>query len=95
VKVTPTARSLASSVLYPTAFPPRVVWDVAHLVSLSVLPAAIRRGYGIPWSRGRARGVDLLAAASRGLMPYVPEPLRHVPAARSAERRLRRASAGR
>jgi uncharacterized protein (DUF2236 family) len=95
VTVTPTARSLATAVLYPTAFPPRVVWDLAHLVSLSVLPPAIRRGYGISWSRGRSQGVDLLAAASRRLMPLVPEPLRHVPAARSAERRLRRASVGR
>jgi len=92
VGVTPTARGLATQVLYPTPFPPRVAWDLAHLVSLSVLPPAIRRGYGIPWSRGRARGVDLLAAASRRLLPYVPEPLRHVPAARSAERRLRQAS---
>jgi uncharacterized protein (DUF2236 family) len=95
VRVTATARSLAPAVLYPTGFPPRWVWDLAHVASLSVLPPAIRRGYGIPWTRGRARGVDLLAAASRRLLPYVPEPLRHVPAARSAERRVRKALAGR
>jgi uncharacterized protein (DUF2236 family) len=91
VTVTATARSLAPAVLYPTRFPPRAVWDLAHLVSLSVLPPAIRTGYGIGWSGRRQRGVDLLAAASRRLLPLVPEPLRHVPAARSAERRLRRA----
>jgi uncharacterized protein (DUF2236 family) len=92
VRVTATARSLAPAVLYPTRFPPRPVWDLAHLVSLSVLPPAIRRGYGIRWSRGREHGVQLLAAASRRLLPLVPDWLRHVPAARSAEGRLLRAN---
>ena len=91
VTVSATARSLAPAVLYPSRFPPRPMWDLAHLVSLSVLPPAIRRGYGISWSRRRERGVELLASASRRLLPLVPAPLRHVPAARSAERRLIRA----
>lgn len=95
VRVTATARSLAPAVLYPTRFPPRPVWDLAHLVSLSVLPPAIRRGYGIHWSRRRGRGVELLASACRRVLPLVPDPLRHVPAARSAESRLRRARSGR
>ena len=89
VAVSPTARALAPAVLYPTPFPPRPIWDLAHLVSLAVMPPAIRHGYGIPWSSGRERGVDVLAAATRNLLPFLPAPLRHVPAARSAERRLR------
>ncbi len=93
VRVTPTARSLAQTVLYPSRFPPRPVWDLAHLISLSVLPSEIRDGYGIRWSAGRERGLALVAAASRRLLPLVPRPLRHVPAARSADRRLRRAGA--
>jgi uncharacterized protein (DUF2236 family) len=95
VQVTPTARSLATAVLYPTRFPPRPVWDLAHLASISVLPPAIRRGYGIGWSDRRTRGVELLASATRRLLPLVPGPLRHVPAARSAARRLARAGGGR
>jgi uncharacterized protein (DUF2236 family) len=92
VRVSATARSLAPAVLYPTPFPPRAVWDLAHLVSLSVLPPAIRRGYGIGWSSGRERGVERLAAASRRLLPLMPDLLRHVPAARAAEGRLARAN---
>jgi uncharacterized protein (DUF2236 family) len=91
VRVTPTARALAESVLYPTRIPPRPIWDMAHLISVSSLPAAIRDGYGIGWSARRERGLALMAAASRRLLPLVPAQLRHVPAARSAERRLRRA----
>lgn len=94
VTVTSTARSLAPSVLYPTRFPPRPIWDLAHLISLSVLPAPIREGYGIRWSPSRDRGLALLAAASRRLLPLVPAPLRHVPAARSADRRMRRTGGG-
>jgi uncharacterized protein (DUF2236 family) len=92
VAVSATARGLAPAVLYPGRFPPKPIWDLAHLVSLSVLPSAIRRGYGIGWSDRRERGVQLLAAASRRLLPLLPDPLRHVPAARSADRRMRRTS---
>jgi uncharacterized protein (DUF2236 family) len=88
VRVTPTARMLASSVLYPSRVMPRALWDAAHLVSFSVMPAAIRAGYGIPWSSARERGMQRVGAVSRRLLPLVPGALRHVTHARSAERRL-------
>lgn len=91
VSVTPTARRLADAVLYPMPFLPRIAWDAAHLFSLSLLPARLRGQYGIPWSSARERGVLRLAAASRTLVPLLPKVLRFVPAARAAERRLRRA----
>jgi uncharacterized protein (DUF2236 family) len=90
VRVSPTARSLAPSVLYPTRFPPRWIWDAAHLVSFSVMPAELRREYGIAWSPARERGMERLAAASRRILPHLPAALREVPHARSAERRLAR-----
>ena len=90
VQVTPTARDVARSVLYPTSPPPRLVWDAAHLVSFSVLPATLRRQYGIRWSRRRERGVERLARATRALLPWLPPLVRHVPKARAAERRVRR-----
>jgi uncharacterized protein (DUF2236 family) len=82
VRVTPTARSLAPWILYPTRFPPRWVWDVAHLASMSILHPAIRRQYGFGWSTGRERGVERLAAASRRVVPRLPSVIRHVPASR-------------
>jgi uncharacterized protein (DUF2236 family) len=90
VRVTPTAREIARTVLYPSRFPPRVAWDAAHLISISMLPDPIRRGYGLRWSPSRERGVDRLAAATRRLLPLVPGPLRYVPHARRAEARIRR-----
>ena len=87
VAVSPTARSLRDAVRYPSAFPPRFVWDLAHLASDSVMHPQLRAQYGIGWSSRRAAGVERLAYASRRLVPLVPGPLRFVPQSRSAERR--------
>ncbi|HSM38655.1 MAG TPA: oxygenase MpaB family protein, partial [Candidatus Limnocylindrales bacterium] len=88
VSVTPTARSLAPSVLYPSRALPRFAWDAAHLISYSVLPPSIRRGYRIGWSPARERAMDRVASVSRRLLPLLPATLREMPHARSAERRL-------
>jgi uncharacterized protein (DUF2236 family) len=76
-------------VLYPSRVVPRVAWDAAHLISLATLPDLLRRQYEIRWSSRRERGVERLAAVSRSALPLVPPPLRFVPQARSAERRVR------
>jgi uncharacterized protein (DUF2236 family) len=88
VTVTPTARALSVSVLYPSSFPPRFVWNAAHLISFSVLPPELLRDYGITWNQRRARAMRRVARVSRAALPFVPSPLRHVPAARSAVRRV-------
>lgn len=92
VRVTPTARLLAPAILRPNRLP-GLVWEGAHLVSLSVLHPEIRRGYRIRWPAARERGVRRLSTASRRLLPLVPPLLRYVPAARAAERRLSSAKA--
>ncbi len=91
VRVTPAAREIARTVLHPSRLGPRVAWDAAHLVSLATLPDALRRQYGIRWSSARERGIDRLAAVTRRALPFVPPPLRFVPQAQSAERRVRQA----
>lgn len=88
VAVSDTARSLAPAVLHPTRFPPSMAWDAAHLISLSVMPAAVRRGYGLAWSSRRERDMHRLAGLSRGVWPRLPRRLRRVPQALAAERRV-------
>ena len=88
VRVTPAARRIARTVLYPNALVPRLAWDAAHLISLATLPDPLRRQYGIRWSEGRERGVERLAVVTRRTLPLVPPPLRFVPQARTAERRV-------
>lgn len=90
VAVSDTARSLVPAVLHPTRFPPAFAWDVAHLVSLSVMPEPIRRGYGLSWSPRREQGLRRAASVSRRVMPLVPRRLRRVPQAVTAEGRAGR-----
>jgi uncharacterized protein (DUF2236 family) len=75
-------------VLYPNALVPRLAWDAAHLISLATLPDPLRRQYGIRWSDGRERGLERLAVVTRRTLPLVPPPLRFVPHARTAARRV-------
>jgi uncharacterized protein (DUF2236 family) len=92
VRVTPTAREIARTIIRPTRFPPRQIWQAVHLVSFDALPHELRRQYGIPWGKGRARGVDRLAASSRRILPLLPGIARYAPQARAADRRVRRAA---
>ncbi len=69
--------ALAPHVRYPKRFPPRAMWDVAHLISDSVLPEPIRRGYGISWSpatRGRHATPGCRFAARRPAAAVRPAP---------------------
>jgi uncharacterized protein (DUF2236 family) len=87
VRVTPAARRIAATILYPLPWVPRVAWDAAHLVSLATLRADIRRQYGIGWTDGRARGARRLADVSRAVVPLLPGIIRFAPDARRAARR--------
>ena len=88
VRVTPEARRIAATVLYPLAWVPRLAWDAAHLISLATLRPEIRRQYGIAWSPARERGIERIAAASRRALPLVPSLMRHAPQARAAQHRM-------
>ena len=92
IRVTPEARRIAETVLYPIPELPRVAWDAAHLISLSTLPAGLRRQYEIGWSSRRERGVERIARAFRGSLPFLPSALRHAPQARAARRRVDQAA---
>lgn len=88
IRVTPEARRIRETVLYPIRRVPRLAWDAAHLISLSTLPASLRRQYGIGWSGSREAGVERIARVARRVLPLVPSVLRHAPQARAAVRRV-------
>ena len=92
VRVTPDARGIARTVLRPISWVPSLAWEAAHLVSRAMLPAPLRRQYGLCWSPARERGIDRLAALSRRALPLLPPIARFAPQARAAERRVRQAS---
>jgi len=84
---TPTARRLADAVLHPpVAFLPRLAGDVGSVVTLGLLPPALRDRYGLPWDRMRARGFAIARGVVRTVLPLLPDVLRAMPQARHAER---------
>lgn len=92
IRVTPEARRIRETVLYPIRAVPRLAWDAAHLISMSTLPASLRRQYGIGWSSSREAGVERMARMARRVLPLVPSVLRHAPQARAARRRVDQAA---
>jgi uncharacterized protein (DUF2236 family) len=94
VRVTPEARRIARTVLYPLPWVPRLAWDAAHLVSIATLRPEIRRQYGIGWSIEREAGMGRIATLSRRTIRVLPSVLRHAPRARDAARRVAQSGSG-
>jgi uncharacterized protein (DUF2236 family) len=84
LEVSDVARRLARSVLHPRlplgpAFEPALV--LGRQLTVGMLPAPLRAGYGLSWDRPRQAALVLVGAASRQVLPRVPAVLRRVPAA--------------
>jgi len=83
-------RDLAWRVLRPRApWSLRAAGPLVAFLTAGLLPAPLRAAFGLRWSPGRERLLAVLAAASRALVPWLPDPLRAVAPARRAERRRR------
>jgi uncharacterized protein (DUF2236 family) len=89
IRVTPTAREIASTILRPSRRAPQLAWEAAHLVSLATLRPELRRQYEIRWGARREAGAQRLASISRRTVRHLPRMLRDAPQARAAQRRVR------
>jgi uncharacterized protein (DUF2236 family) len=89
ISVTDTARALAQAVLYPTrVWPARPLTALSRLLTVGLLPHAIRDAYHLTWNPRRERAFGLIAATSRRSLPFAPGFLRHWPIARRAATRV-------
>jgi uncharacterized protein (DUF2236 family) len=87
IVVTETAREIAHAVLNPPLpFVMRPAMDVVKLVTASLLPARLRRDYGLAWDPVRAATIAGSRAFTRRIaMPLLPRRLRTVPAGYPAD----------
>jgi uncharacterized protein (DUF2236 family) len=74
------ARLIARGILHP----PRPWWvtpflGLWRLWTLGFLPASVRSAYGVRWGRRHAAAFRLSVLLARGLLPILPERLRHIP----------------
>jgi uncharacterized protein (DUF2236 family) len=88
IAVGPAARSLAHDIVYPTPWILRPAAPLFRVVTAGLLPERLRSAYGLKWNRRTEKIFWLFARAFRLLLPLVPAPLRIVPNARAAEKRL-------
>jgi uncharacterized protein (DUF2236 family) len=93
IEVTDTARALANDVIFPPA--PRVAWPMLalmRLVTIGLLPARVREGYGFAWDDGRQARLRRAAGVLRRVLRCTPSVMRHWPSARRAVKERSRAS---
>jgi len=89
VQVNDTARELSRSILYPEfSLVPPILFEPLNLITIGHLPPRLRKDFGLEWSSARELLLDASSVAIRALLPIVPDLLRAVPAARSAESAL-------
>jgi uncharacterized protein (DUF2236 family) len=81
--ITETSRALAHAVLFPPAW--WMLWPLfrpVQLITIGLLPRAIRDAYGFPWTPKHARALARWAAALRWLRRMAPGVVGDWPAAR-------------
>jgi uncharacterized protein (DUF2236 family) len=100
VTVTPTARSLAETILHPSLGPlvpavapilgriPAGAYDWTLWPSLALLPEPIREGYRIAWTPANRVVAGWLLTSWRAWRPVLPPRLRWFSAASNADRRV-------
>jgi uncharacterized protein (DUF2236 family) len=96
IRVTPTARGLARTILAPPLGPlhpglasvPASLYAWTLWPAVALLPPQIREAYGLSWT-GRERAVAAwLALGFRGWRPLLPRPWRTMPQALAADARM-------
>jgi uncharacterized protein (DUF2236 family) len=85
--VTPTARDVGIEIVLRPPVPPRArpLLELVNFITIGLLPAPIRRGYGFSWDPARELALRGGAEyAKRVLIPLLPRTWRYTPRARDA-----------
>jgi uncharacterized protein (DUF2236 family) len=83
IAVTARSRALARAILFPP--PWRLLWPVfrpVQLLTIGLLPPALRQAYGFDWSPGDERALARWTAALRWVHRRMPAAARHWRASR-------------
>ncbi len=78
-------RAVAESILTPPLpFGVRQVFQLPHVFTLGLLPDKVRQQYGYPWSLAHEALLAAATLTARCSLPWLPDGLRLMPAARRA-----------
>ncbi|GIE95415.1 oxygenase MpaB family protein [Paractinoplanes rishiriensis] len=81
IQVGDAGRHIANALLWPEnlPLPLRPAIPVNRFVTIGLLPAPIRAGFGYPWSARRQRLLDRNLNLTAAVYPRLPRVLRHIP----------------
>ena len=83
------ARRMADLVLRPSLRGvPRLAFAPLSVITAGLLPPALREGYGLKWGRAQRAAFAACLAGLPRLVKIAPEPVRWLPPARNAYRRI-------
>lgn len=90
VRVDDTGREMGRATLYPrhARYLPRVVLDAGALLVAGLLPRTLRRQFELPWSLRHQAAFEVFVRLARAAVPRLPPPIRYMPQARDARRRV-------
>ena len=87
------AKRMADQVLRPQfRGVPRMAFAPLTVITAGLLPPSLREGYGLKWGRPQRAAFAACRAGLPRLVAIAPEPVRWLPPARDAYRRLRTAA---
>jgi uncharacterized protein (DUF2236 family) len=93
VSVGADARHMAEVVLHPEfRGVPRMAFAPLSVITAGLLPPTLREGYRLKWGRAQRAAFTACCAGLPRLVAITPEPVRWLPPARDAYRRLRAAA---
>src|SRR5687768_16075755 len=81
IQVSDAGKEIATALLWPRGLPValRPGIPLNRFVTIGLLPAPVRAGYGYPWSARQQRRLDLGLALASAVYPRLPGRLRQVP----------------
>ncbi|MGH7819654.1 MAG: oxygenase MpaB family protein, partial [Candidatus Binatia bacterium] len=83
------AREIAARILHPPVpLLPAALFDPLNLLTAGFLPPRLRAEFGFPWGPVRRVLFEAGGLGIRSLVPWLPDLVRSMPAARSADRRI-------
>src|SRR5438128_4861867 len=83
------ARRMSEVILHPEVRGvPRMVFAPLAVITAGLLPPALREGYGLKWGRAQRAAFAACRAGLPRLVQIAPEPVRWLPPARNAYRRI-------
>jgi uncharacterized protein (DUF2236 family) len=93
VSVGADARRMSEVILHPEfRGVPRMAFAPLTVITTGLLPPSLREGYGLKWGRAQRAAFAACRAGLPRLVAIAPQPVRWLPPARDAYRRLRTAA---